>query len=241
MDPNQAVFFDGIMTGVNNFILFGIVVLFRQAVQKEGPRSFLIHADRRGARLFVEGVAIGFLLFLLYPLILVGSGLGVVSVAQDSMMRTIGLLVTAGFGFLGVAVFEEGLFRGYILQKLLTRFSKPTAIGIAAGLFGLLHLVSYPATDFLWLGLLNAGLFGLLFSVTVIASGSLMWAIGFHLAWDLTQTIFLMNQFNSVKTAFNLQINEGFLAGTPFTPESGIVVTIILAVAGLYIFVRFFR
>ena len=119
MDLNQAVFYDGIMTAVNNFILFGIVVLIRQVIHKENIRSFLIHFDRKGAWLFAEGVAIGFLLFLLYPLILIVSGQGIVSVSRDAIMRTSGLLVTSGLGFLGVAVFEEGLFRGYILQKLL--------------------------------------------------------------------------------------------------------------------------
>ena len=241
MDVNQAVFYDGIMTAINNLILFGLVVLFRQAVHREGIRSFLLHADRRGRRLLIEGVAIGCLLFLIYPLITTVSNHGVVTVARDTVSPTIGLLLTAGFGFMCVALLEEGLFRGYVLQKLLKRFPQPDAIGLAAIPFGLLHLISYPESDFLWLGLLNAGLFGVLFSLAVIGSGSLMWAVGFHLAWNLTQNLLLINQLSSVNTFFNLQINEGILTGTPSTPESGILVTAILAIAGIYAYARFYR
>jgi hypothetical protein len=111
MDPKQAIFFDGVLNTVNNFILFGLMVLFRQAVHKEGIRSFLLHLDRKGVALFAEGIAVGCLSYLLYPLILTASGQGVVTVAGEALPRTIGLLVTSGIGFLAVSLFEEGLFR----------------------------------------------------------------------------------------------------------------------------------
>jgi hypothetical protein len=34
MEPEQAIFFDGLITALNNFILFGLVVLFRRNVHQ---------------------------------------------------------------------------------------------------------------------------------------------------------------------------------------------------------------
>jgi membrane protease YdiL (CAAX protease family) len=182
---------------------------------------------------------VGFLAFLLYPLFLSVSGQGSLTIAPETLPRTLGLLVTTGLGFLGVALFEEGLFRGYILLKLLKRFSQPVAIVLVAILFGILHLISYPTSSYLWLGLVNAGLFGVFLSVVAINSKSLMWVVGFHLAWNLTQTLLMLNQTSSVEALVNIKTAEGFLTGAYLVPEEGIFVTAIVAMLELYTSVRF--
>jgi membrane protease YdiL (CAAX protease family) len=214
MEPEQAIFFDGLITALNNFILFGLVVLFRRNMHREGLSAFLLHVDRRGRLLFAEGIVVGFLAFLLYPLLLSVSNQGSLTIAPETLPRTLGLFVTTGLGFLGVALFEEGLFRGYVLLKLLKRFSQPVAIVLVAILFGILHLISYPTSDYLWLGLVNAGLFGVFLSVVVINSKSLMWVV-------------------------NIKTTEGFLTGAYLVPEEGIFVTAIVAMLALYTSVRF--
>jgi membrane protease YdiL (CAAX protease family) len=239
MEPEQAIFFDGLITALNNFILFGLVVLFRRNMHREGLSAFLLHVDRRGRLLFAEGIVVGFLAFLLYPLLLSVSNQGSLTIAPETLPRTLGLFVTTGLGFLGVALFEEGLFRGYVLLKLLKRFSQPVAIVLVAILFGILHLISYPTSDYLWLGLVNAGLFGVFLSVVVINSKSLMWVVGFHLAWNLTQSLLTLYQLSSVETLVNIKTTEGFLTGAYLVPEEGIFVTAIVAMLALYTSVRF--
>jgi hypothetical protein len=62
-----------------------------------------------------------------------------------------------------------------------------------------------------------------------------MWAIGFHFIWNLTQTVFLTIESSILK----LEIKRGFLAGTRYIPEAGILVTIILIILALYMVDRF--
>jgi len=240
MEPNQGVFLNGIVTGLFNWSLFGLLVLFRRAIHHEDIQSFLFHTDRRGKQLLAEGITAGTLSFAAYLLVLMLSGQGTLAVAWDTFYSTVALLGTGGFGFLAVAVFEEALFRGYLLPKLL-KYSKSVAIGLLSVLFGIFHLTSYPANNLIWLGVLNVCLFGVVCSIAVIGSHSLMWAVGYHFAWNLTQSVLLMNQVDSVSTLLNLQVKEGFWAGASFTPESGMVVTAVWAAVGLYTFTRFHR
>lgn len=104
--------------------------------------------------------------------------------------------------FLGVAFFEEFLFRGY-LQFVLTRCfaglvrsvspesRRAEAIGfwtaavfISFG-FGSLHGMNPGESP---IGLLCAGCAGLMFAFSLWRTGSLWWAIGLHTAWDWAQS-----------------------------------------------------
>ncbi len=104
--------------------------------------------------------------------------------------------------FLGVAFFEEFLFRGYLQFNItrcfagLVRAISPNsrnaeAIGfwIAAVLisfgFGLVHRGNPGESP---LGLLCAGCAGLMFAFALWRTGSLWWAIGLHAGWDWAQS-----------------------------------------------------
>lgn len=104
------------------------------------------------------------------------------------------------FGFLLVGLVEEYLFRGY-LQFTLTRgmvsvgnlISRRHArsIGfwiatvITSGLFFLAHTTNNGEDK---MGLLLVFLAGVAFVVALWRTGSLWWAIGFHMAWDWSQS-----------------------------------------------------
>jgi uncharacterized protein len=102
--------------------------------------------------------------------------------------------------FLAVGFFEEIFFRGY-MQFTLSR-------GLA-GIFGLLgarkrHALGFWTAAFLVsfgfgfshtsnqgespIGLLSAGLIGVVFCLSLWRTGSLWWAIGLHAAWDWAQS-----------------------------------------------------
>jgi hypothetical protein len=103
-------------------------------------------------------------------------------------------------GFLFVGLLEEYLFRGY-LQFTLTRglvglanlISRPHARSIAfwmatvvtSGLFFLAHTGNNGEDA---VGLVLVFLAGVTFVVALWRTGSLWWAIGFHMAWDWSQS-----------------------------------------------------
>jgi hypothetical protein len=89
--------------------------------------------------------------------------------------------------FLLVGFFEEFLLRGYS-QFTLTRAIGfwPSAV-VLSSLFGLSHIQNAGEE---WPGLLAAAAIGLFFCLTLRRTGSLWFAVGFHMAWDWGETFF---------------------------------------------------
>ena len=223
---------DGVVTGAVNMVLFGLVVLVRRVAHHEGLTAFGLRNDRRGWGLLVAGLAGGTCAFSIYPLAAVAFGAGRLFVAGPAIANTLLLLASWGFGFAGVALLEEGLFRGYLLPKLRLRFSTAVAVVGQAGLFGAFHLITYAGSRFWWLGLLNVAGFAVVVAGLVLRTRSLMPAVGFHIAWDLVQTMLLARDVVAVDAVLNLQVTEGIWTGTPSVPETGFIVSVILALAG---------
>jgi uncharacterized protein len=90
-----------------------------------------------------------------------------------------------GLFFLLVGFFEEFLLRGYS-QFTLTRAIGfwPAAILLSC-MFGLIHTQNAGEE---WPGLLAAAAIGFFFCLTLQRTGSLWFAVGFHLAWDWGET-----------------------------------------------------
>jgi membrane protease YdiL (CAAX protease family) len=89
--------------------------------------------------------------------------------------------------FLMVGFFEEFLLRGY------SQFTLRRAIGfwpsaiVLSSVFGLIHLQNAGEQ---WPGLLAAAVIGLFFCLTLRRTGTLWFAVGFHMAWDWGETFF---------------------------------------------------
>jgi len=104
------------------------------------------------------------------------------------------------FGFLIVGLFEEYLFRGYIqftfyrgmvgLGNLISpTYGRPIAFWIASIFTSAIFVIAHTTnTGENKLGLLQVFLVGLVFLVALWRTGSLWWAIGFHMAWDWGQS-----------------------------------------------------
>lgn len=226
---------DGVITGVVNVALFCLVVLIRRLVHHEGLAAFGLQRDARSWRLLLAGLLAGTLLFSIYPTAAVAFGLGSLSAVWPALATTALLAATWGFGFAGVALFEEALFRGYLLSKLSVRLPTTAAIVGQALLFSALHLAAYPRGHEVWLGLFNVAGLGIVLAMLVLRTQSLMAAIGFHAAWDLVQTILLMHQNRNVTAVLNLHVSEGLWTGTAYTPETGLIVTGAVAALALLV------
>ena len=155
-------------------------------------------------------------------------------------------------GFCIVGLLEEYLNRGYLLFTLTrglaatyswlfkTRHSK--ALGFWTGaltvsvLFGLGHNTNPGESP---IGLLAAGLGSLVFCLSLWRTGSLWWAIGFHISWDWAQSFLygvadsgLMVQHHLLATH---PLGQPLLSGGTTGPEGSIFVLPLLVLISLII------
>lgn len=115
---------------------------------------------------------------------------------KSGIVKSIIFTLVSSFGFFGVALFEEGLFRGYLMQVVLKKLSKLMAIILQALAFGLVHYHNYSVLSNTWIRVINAMLIGVIYGVIVIKTKSLMFVIGNHLFYNVAeQILFLDNSY----------------------------------------------
>ena len=90
-----------------------------------------------------------------------------------------------GVFFVLVGLFEEFLFRGYLLFTMSRGFGFWPAAGILSCAFGAVHLSNGGEG---YVGALSAAFIGLFFCLTLRRTGTLWFAVGFHAVWDWGQT-----------------------------------------------------
>jgi membrane protease YdiL (CAAX protease family) len=155
-------------------------------------------------------------------------------------------------GFLLVGLLEEYLTRGYLQYTLTrglaglyqwafkTRRSKAlgfwTSAIIISVLFGLGHNNNPGESP---IGMLSAGLAGVVFCFSLWRTGSLWWAIGFHTSWDWGQSFLYGVADSGTMVQHHLlathPAGEAILSGGTTGPEGSIFILAILALIGLII------
>ena len=95
--------------------------------------------------------------------------------------------VAWGFVFLLVGFFEESLLRGYAQQALSRGIGFWWAALVLSVVFALGHLSNSGESV---LGIVEVGLAGLVFCLSLWYTKSLWWAVGFHAGWDWGQSCF---------------------------------------------------
>ncbi|HXX20865.1 MAG TPA: CPBP family intramembrane glutamic endopeptidase [Candidatus Acidoferrum sp.] len=88
-------------------------------------------------------------------------------------------------GTLMVGFFEETFFRGYSQSTLASGIGFWPSAFVLSGVFGLTHLSDRGYTG---LGVVTAALFGVLSCLSLRRTGSLWLGIGFHAAFDFSET-----------------------------------------------------
>jgi membrane protease YdiL (CAAX protease family) len=154
--------------------------------------------------------------------------------------------------FLMVGLLEEYLTRGYLQYTLTrglagfykwalkTRHSEAlgfwTAALIFSFLFGLGHGKNPGESP---IGLLAAGLAGMVFCLSLWRTGSLWWAIGFHASWDWAQSFLYGVADSGTMVKFHLlathPVGKPLLSGGATGPEGSIFVIAILFFVSLII------
>lgn len=110
------------------------------------------------------------------------------NISVDAWLRIawVGLLVNVG-----VAIGEETIFRGYLLTGLKTAWGKWIGLALMMVIFGLFHLPAYfeggMRSITLALAILLASLFGLLFGLAYLRTGSLWLPVILHFTWNFVE------------------------------------------------------
>jgi membrane protease YdiL (CAAX protease family) len=216
------------------------------------PNSVYGFGDSRKVTHFFAGLIWGVICLSLLVLTLVKTGLLVI----DSRVLFGGNIFRYGaiwlLGFLLVGLNEEYLTRGYVQYTLtrglagLYRWAFKTRHSAALGfwtaalifsiLFGFGHRGNPGESP---IGLLSAGMGGMVFCFSLWRTGSLWWAIGFHTSWDWAQSFLygvadsgLMIQHRLLTTH---PVGKPILSGGTTGPEGSIFIVAILPVITLII------
>lgn len=143
--------------------------------------------------------------------------------------------------FVVVAINEETIIRGYILNNLLTRMNKYVALTISASVFGVLHIFN-SGIDVL--PLVNLILAGILLGSVYIFTRNLWFSISLHLFWNFIQGPVLGYSVSGTKTSSLLKMSSlgsTTITGGKFGFEGSIVCTILMVVAIAAVFTYFIR
>lgn len=134
--------------------------------------------------------------------------------------------------FASVAVYEELIFRGYLIKNLSEglagRLGAPGAITVAAlatsSIFGLAHAMNPHAST---LGTINIVVAGLMLACAYVMTGRLALPIGLHLTWNLFQNLYGMpvsgqSNFFYASAFAREELGPDWVTGGPFGPEAGV-------------------
>ena len=256
-DPNSAkpgaeiTPFFGIVSEGGGLLLVFLVTWIMAKIERR-PFSVYGLGDARKLAHFFAGMAWGIVCLSILIVTLLKTGLLII----DGRLLFGGDILRYGaiwlFGFLLVGLLEENLTRGYVQYTLTrglaaiyqwafkTRYSRTlgfwTAALIFSIFFGLGHKNNPGESP---IGLLSAGLGGMVFCFSLWRTGSLWWAIGLHTSWDWGQSFLygvadsgLMVQHHLLATH---AVGKPILSGGTTGPEGSIYILGVLALMAVII------
>ena len=137
--------------------------------------------------------------------------------------------------FIIVALTEEILFRGYILNNLLDSRNKYVALLISALIFSIFHSLN---PNFSFLAFINILLAGIILGSTYIFTRNIWFPISLHLFWNFLQGPVMGYSVSGIKIESILKVNltgSNIINGGQFGFEGSLVCTLLLIPAILMI------
>ncbi len=222
---------------VNLFCLMGLMLsvwLLRRFIDRKSIVS-LGFAFNNYQKDFIHGMLWGIGLISLGFIVLLSMGLLTVDSLQFIPLSMLGYSIL----FFIVAVNEEVMVRGYLLNNLSESVNKYIALIITASLFGIMHLGN---ANISVVGFINIILAGILLGIYYIHKQNLWFPIGLHFTWNLFQGPVLGFEVSGEKTASiiiqNIQGNE-LLTGGEFGFEASLLATALMVLAIVVIHFQF--
>jgi hypothetical protein len=204
-------------------------------------------SDRRALRNFGVGAICGAVLLSCLVLCLKASGALVFDGRHLFGWTALRYAAVWLCGFLVVGLLEELLFRGYaqftiargvrgVCHRLGAGHASAVGFWLAALLtsfyFGFGHGANPGESP---IGLIAAGLIGLVFCLSIWRSGALWWAIGFHMAWDWAESfLYGLGDSGSMIQGHLLATHPAgreLLSGGATGPEGSVLVLPVIALA----------
>ncbi|HCZ35294.1 MAG TPA: hypothetical protein DHV26_05140 [Cytophagales bacterium] len=193
----------------------------KQKVEKESIDKFF----KWNPRGFFTGSGLGFILILLCCLLMFAFNL--VKPEYHSLKNLPFLILV----FMLVAITEEIMFRGYILNNLTEKLSKNLAIILSSLIFSAFH---FGNPHFGLIGFVNIFLSGALMAIVYLNSKDLWVPIGVHFTWNLTQAVlgFAVSGRNDTGVfTLNYLSTSHYLTGGEFGIEGSLIVTVLTLIA----------
>ena len=202
-----------------------LIYVFRKYIDRESIVSLGFSIKKRG---------IDFGMGLLIALLLIGCGslvLSFLGVAKFSFLKLdLGMLGISLLTFIVVAINEEIMIRGYILNNLLSVTNKYLALVISAVIFTAMHSFN---SSLSLIPITNLFLAGILLGSTYIFTKNLWFPISLHLFWNFLQGPVLGYNVSGHETesVFTIKLSGNeLLNGGGFGFEGSLVCTIMLVV-----------
>ena len=207
-----------LMEIVTILLSLGIWKILKYQLKDLGLRDFKTGFKKDG----VIGLLLGFgMCTLIFMILLLTDSVRIDSVNLTLSPSGIGLIPTV----LLVGFAEELFCRGLLMSVLRRSQNKYLIMLLPSVIFGAIHIISPNVTA---MSLINIILIGFVLSYMYYRSGSLWMCIGFHITWNLFQSIIYgmpvsgLN-FNSLMTTHYPTAN--LLNGGAFGIEGGILTT----------------
>tara|TARA_B100001093_G_scaffold355176_1_gene339755 strand:+ start:1516 stop:2355 length:840 start_codon:yes stop_codon:yes gene_type:complete len=141
--------------------------------------------------------------------------------------------------FAGISLFEEIIFRGYLLKNLLESFNPLVALFISSILFSLIHGSNPNVTT---IGLINIFLAGFFLGVSYVFTKNLWFPVALHFSWNFFQSMFgfRVSGLDSYSIIEFSIIENNLLNGGEFGFESSIL-SIGILIIGTYLIFKYFK
>ena len=182
--PGPIPLYLGLLQEGGQFLILFVATWVMSRIEHRPLLSYGYTGDHKLTR-FVGGIVCGLFCLSVLIAILWWSGWLVFDRQLLNGFTAIKYALGWGFVFLLVGLYEESLLRGY-LQFTLTRgigfWWAALLLSIA---FALAHLGNGGES---LLGLVEVGIGGLVFCLSLWFTRSLFWAVGFHAGWDWGQS-----------------------------------------------------
>jgi membrane protease YdiL (CAAX protease family) len=216
----------------------GVTFVFRRFVDRRAWKGMALPPPWQRPGDLWWGLAVGGTMLFAIAAIEYGLGWFHILGRKEGMSAAVvaGLLSARLIYFVGTAVCEELVYRGYLLQNAGERYPIWLAVLITGAVFGLSHI---GASGFSWRFVLAAILASFLLAIMRLATRAIWMGVGWHLGWDwVADGVGLVPGYSPFQTE---RVGPPLWAGQGLAIEGGLLIILLLAVtlaASLLVFHR---